>query len=68
MARLHLGFDEVGLLIESFLGQPIPPPGETVGITGIVTKSLVEFAVAPADIQSVQTEGRWQRGATIETS
>jgi len=61
-ARLHLGFDEVGMLIEAFTGHRLPPR-PSVGRLGIVTKSLAEFATSPADIEQLQTEGRWQRDA-----
>ena len=61
-ARLHLGFDEVGLVVEAFSGHTLPPR-PSIGRRGIVTKSLVEFASSPADIEQLRATGRWQRDA-----
>ena len=65
-ARLHLGFDEVALLVEAFTGHKLPPR-QCVGRQGVVIKSLTEFAMSPADIEQLQSDGQWQpdvRGAT----
>jgi len=35
-----------------------------VGRDGIVTKSLTEFAIRPADIERLQADGCWQRAGT----
>jgi hypothetical protein len=59
-ARLHLGFDELGMLVEAFTGHCLPPR-TSVGHHGIVTKSLTEFAMQPADIEHLQTDGVWRR-------
>jgi hypothetical protein len=61
-ARLHLGFDEVGLLVGAFAGHTLPSR-PAVGRNVIVTKSLTEFATSLADIEQLQTEGFWQRHA-----
>jgi len=58
-ARLHLGFDEIALLVEAFTRHRLPPR-ESVGRHGIVTKSLAEFAMSPADIERLRDDGRWQ--------
>lgn len=60
-ARLHLGFDEVGMLLDAFVGHKLPPR-PSVGRRGIVTKSLTEFVTDPADIERLQADGRRQRG------
>jgi len=62
-ARLHLGFDEVALLVEAFTGRRLPARS-SVGRDGIVTKSLTEFAIRPADIERLQADGCWQRAGT----
>jgi len=59
-ARLHLGFDEVGLLLDAFTGHRLPTR-TSVGPHGIVTKSLTEFAMQPADIHRLEAHGVWQR-------
>ena len=61
-ARLHLGFDEVALLVEAFTGHRLPPR-RCVGPQGVVTKSLTEFAINPADIEQLQSDGHWQPDA-----
>jgi hypothetical protein len=61
-ARLHLGFDEVGMLIEAFTRQQLPAH-TSVGRDGIVTKSLTEFAIAARDVAALEADGRWQRGS-----
>jgi hypothetical protein len=61
-ARTHLGFDEVGILIEAFAGHTLPPR-VSVGRLGIVTKSMSDFPISSADIAQLQTVGRWQRDA-----
>jgi len=48
--------------LEAFTGHRLPPR-PSVGGLGIVTKSLADFATSPADIEQLQTEGRWQRDA-----
>jgi carbamoyl-phosphate synthase large subunit len=57
-ARLHLGFDEVALLVGAFTAHRLPPRA-SVGRHGIVTKSLAEFALSPADVERLQADGRW---------
>jgi hypothetical protein len=57
-ARLHLGFDEVALLVEAFTGNKLTPRPAAPG--AIVSKSLTEFAVLPADIERLQAQGFWQ--------
>lgn len=64
-ARLHPGFDEVALLVEAFTGHRLPPR-KCVGPRGVVIKSLTEFAMNPADVEQLQSDGLWQpeaRGA-----
>jgi hypothetical protein len=61
-ARMHLGFDEVGMLVQAFAGRR-SPPRPAVGRLGIVTKSLADFPISPSDIEPLKIEGRWQRGA-----
>lgn len=61
MARLLLGFDEVGMLFESFTGRTIPPSSRGIGAHGIVTKSLVDFTAEPNNIADLQNLGKWQR-------
>jgi hypothetical protein len=58
-SRLHLGFDELGMLIEAFTGHQLPAHA-SVGSQGIVTKSLTEFAMRPVDIERLQAEGCWR--------
>lgn len=59
-ARTQLGFDEVGLLIEAFTGEALPPH-PPAGRADIVTKSLSDFPMSSADIEKLQAEGHWQR-------
>lgn len=59
-ARMHLGFDEVGMLVEAFTGHA-PAPWPSVGRGGIVLKSLSDFPLSSADVERLATEGRWQR-------
>lgn len=66
-ARVMLGFDEVGLLIESFTGTRLPPRA-TAAPQAIITKSLTEFAADPASIERLRTEGCWQRETATATS
>ncbi|MBK9245382.1 MAG: ATP-grasp domain-containing protein [Burkholderiales bacterium] len=65
-ARLHLGFDELGMLIEAFTGHRLPP--RPASANAIVTKSLTEFAMLPADIERLQADGRWQSGTPDSTA
>jgi carbamoyl-phosphate synthase large subunit len=58
-ARLHLGFDEVALLVEAFTGCRLPGR-PSLGSDAIVTKSLTEFAMRPADIERLQADGCWR--------
>jgi carbamoyl-phosphate synthase large subunit len=60
-ARVSLGFDEVGMLIDAFTGRTVPPT--SVGQAGIVTKSLADFPIRSADIGQLQSTGRWLRDA-----
>lgn len=61
-ARLHLGFDEVAMLVEAFTGRRLPPrPAH--GSDRLVTKSLTEFVVRRADIGRLQADGCWRREA-----
>jgi len=62
-ARTHLGFDEVGILIEAFAGHALPPH-RSVGRLGLVTKSLSDFPVLSADIEQLRSAGHWQRVET----
>jgi hypothetical protein len=62
-ARLHLGFDEVGILVESFVGHGLPVR-PTRKREAIVTKSLTEFVCEPRDIDRLARDGVWQRTAT----
>lgn len=59
-ARIRLGFDEVGLLVEAFTGVRLPAPA-IAGAQAIVTKSLADFATDPAAIERLRVDGRWQR-------
>jgi carbamoyl-phosphate synthase large subunit len=62
-ARLHLGFDELAMLAEAFAGHRLPGR-PSVGRRGVVTKSLAEFAVDPADIARLQADQCWHRPAS----
>jgi hypothetical protein len=53
----------VALLVEAFTGHRLPPR-KCVGPRGVVTKSLTEFAMNPADIEQLQSDGLWQPGAS----
>jgi len=61
-ARTHLGFDEVGILVEAFTGHALVP-WPSVGSHGIVTASMSNFPMSSADIERLEEEGRWQRDA-----
>lgn len=67
MARLLLGFDEVGMLVESFTGRTIPPSSKGIGTHGIVTKSLADFTAEPNAIADLQDLGKWQRAQSTGT-
>ena len=60
-ARLHLDFDEVGMLIEAFTGCMLPPP-PPLGSAGVVTKSLADFPLPDGAVEQLQAAGRWQPG------
>ena len=62
-ARLHLGFDEVGLLVAAFTGRQLPPRPALDG-DSVVTKSLTEFVTRRADIARLQSDGCWRRDDT----
>jgi len=64
-ARIRLGFDEVGLLVEAFTGVRLPAPA-AAGPQAIVTKSLADFSVEPAAIERLRADGCWQRAGTAE--
>lgn len=59
-ARLHLGFDELAMLVEAFAGRRLPARA-AAGSDAIVTKSLTEFSMRPEDIRRLEADGRWQR-------
>lgn len=59
-ARMHLGFDEVALLVEAFTGHRLPPQPIVDGPV-IVTKSLADFPIAISDLEALQATGRRQR-------
>lgn len=63
-ARIRLGFDELGLLVEAFTGIRLPAP-MVAGPQAIVTKSLTDFTTDPAAIERLRTDGRWQRDGAL---
>ncbi len=61
-ARLHLGLDEVALLVEAFAGCRLPPR-PAIDSDSIVTKSLSEFVMERGEIARLQADGCWRRDA-----
>lgn len=59
-ARLHLGFDEVSLLVEAFTRTRLPPRRSVDG-NGVVTKSLADFALSRPEIARLERDGCWVR-------
>ena len=58
-ARFHLGFDEVGVLINTWTNSNIVPDTSIKEGTDMVTKVLADFPVKHSDMQQLQTEKVW---------
>nr|VFJ65207.1 MAG: carbamoyl-phosphate synthase large subunit [Candidatus Kentron sp. DK] len=66
-ARLYLGYDEVQLLLNHWIGENIIPASALEGISRTVTKSLCDFPIRPKDVATLSTTGQWSRSESTSS-
>lgn len=60
-ARCLLGFDEVGTVLNTWLGPDAVERRPISGQTSVVIKSLSDFPLDDAALRTLQLEGKWSR-------
>jgi carbamoyl-phosphate synthase large subunit len=58
-ARIHVGFDEVRLLVQQFTGRPLPYSPALGTPDRIVFKTLTDFSIGLPDLARLRNQGVW---------
>lgn len=67
-ARLVLGFDEVGMLVEGFGRSKTLSSLNAQKTPDVVVRALSDYPIFEQDVRSLEQEGMWQRSPPVEPS